>query len=566
MTPPDRQNTLNDRNRHPWHQNGRDDKMDRDDKDFVDTLLRRQFGEDVPPEVEARMRERLAAFRKRLASHGTEHSRPSPWARAAELLGGRRAAVALGMGLACMLVAALMVRQGLIPSPTGGLERRAIGSTDETAEPFHPDTRHLPAAPQSAQPPVQIVAGDRPVALAARAPAEGVSLSQVTEKKQLGVSSNISSPSGAQPITGMAESAPSTKEPSSASSPAYRSPALEAQAPHKSLASLTDEPPRTERQVTALRSGIAAAHQRFDMLSDAGRPAEGPAAGSPFIAAKPAPPAKVSSDAGTAGVERWLLSGALPPPDQVCIEELINSFTHDATHPPHNHTPITVHTEVGPCPWRPRHRLLWINIEGRGTQSASNWDAIASDTAVQTVQIEFEPARVLEYHRIGCRPQSKTGGDQSPRALSTTSITAGRSHAILYEIVPAAPAGAKAPGAETPQGQTSKPTMTTGDAFPIVLGVLIFNPTAHEDGKSSPVRVPVFDHGIADIDRASPDFRFAAAVAAFGMILRREAEIGDWTMKDVRALAEAAVREDRSGRRGEFLTLIDRAAALMPAK
>jgi Ca-activated chloride channel family protein len=64
--------------------------------------------------------------------------------------------------------------------------------------------------------------------------------------------------------------------------------------------------------------------------------------------------------------------------------------------------------------------------------------------------------------------------------------------------------------------------------------------------------------------RASADFRFAAAVAEFGMILRGSPHRGAATMADVAswAAAASAPEDDPGGYRGEFLELIRKAQTM----
>lgn len=58
------------------------------------------------------------------------------------------------------------------------------------------------------------------------------------------------------------------------------------------------------------------------------------------------------------------------------------------------------------------------------------------------------------------------------------------------------------------------------------------------------------------------DFRFAAAVASFGMLLRRSQYRGQASYAEARKLAADALGEDRNGHRAEFLKLIDAAERL----
>ena len=55
----------------------------------------------------------------------------------------------------------------------------------------------------------------------------------------------------------------------------------------------------------------------------------------------------------------------------------------------------------------------------------------------------------------------------------------------------------------------------------------------------------------------STDFRFAAAVAGFGMLLRDSEYAGDLTLNDVVGLAERGRGDDPRGYRGEFIRLVE---------
>ena len=61
------------------------------------------------------------------------------------------------------------------------------------------------------------------------------------------------------------------------------------------------------------------------------------------------------------------------------------------------------------------------------------------------------------------------------------------------------------------------------------------------------------------------DFYFAAAVAAFGMLLRDSEFVGDMTFDDVMALAENGLSRDRHGYRTEFLEMIETARSVKRA-
>ncbi len=58
------------------------------------------------------------------------------------------------------------------------------------------------------------------------------------------------------------------------------------------------------------------------------------------------------------------------------------------------------------------------------------------------------------------------------------------------------------------------------------------------------------------------DFKFAAAVASFGMLLRASEHRGNATYDAVLELAEEGLGEDQHGYRAEFLEIVKRAKSL----
>jgi len=67
---------------------------------------------------------------------------------------------------------------------------------------------------------------------------------------------------------------------------------------------------------------------------------------------------------------------------------------------------------------------------------------------------------------------------------------------------------------------------------------------------------------LAGLEQTSERYRFAAAVAAFGQLLRGGRYTGDYDYAAVLALARAARGADPFGYRGEFLQLAGLASSL----
>src|SRR5439155_22093168 len=153
------------------------------------------------------------------------------------------------------------------------------------------------------------------------------------------------------------------------------------------------------------------------------------------------------------------------------------------------------------------------------------------------VQVAFDPARVAEYRLIGYEDRLMRREDFDNDRVDAGEIGAGHTVTALYEVAPVADAPA-------------------GDL--LTLRLRWKEPTGDV---SSAMELPVRDGG-ASFENASPDLRFAAAVAEFGMLLRASPHKGTATFASARSLASASLGPDPHGWRHEFVSLIDRAASL----
>lgn len=179
------------------------------------------------------------------------------------------------------------------------------------------------------------------------------------------------------------------------------------------------------------------------------------------------------------------------------------------------------------------------------------------------IKIEFNPAEVQAYRLIGYENRLLTAAEFDDDKKDAGEIGAGHCVTALYEIVPAAsPQLALASlkyqqpaGPVVPQEQLSD-AAKTGELLTLSLRYQL--PAANE---STLVEVPLLNSR-KRFSEASVDFRFAAAVASFGMLLRDSVHRGDTSFAAVEEIAAAALGDDENGRRIEFLDLVRRAATL----
>jgi len=172
---------------------------------------------------------------------------------------------------------------------------------------------------------------------------------------------------------------------------------------------------------------------------------------------------------------------------------------------------------------------------------------IANDVKIQ---IEFNPAEVAEYRLIGYETRLLNREDFNNDKVDAGDVGSGHAVTALYEITP--PGSPSRLVNDLRYGQDeSAPVPESGEiAF---LRIRYKLPGAVE---SRLIEQPILASAHTSFDAAPADARFAAAVAAFGQLLRKDPNVGSLTLADVHRIAQAARGEDESGYRSEFLRLV----------
>ena len=86
-----------------------------------------------------------------------------------------------------------------------------------------------------------------------------------------------------------------------------------------------------------------------------------------FMSAKNHPLSTFSLDVDVASygnMRRIINQGKIPSKDVVRTEELINYFSYDYPAPTGEH-PVNITTEVAPCPWKDKHKIVKIGIKAK---------------------------------------------------------------------------------------------------------------------------------------------------------------------------------------------------------
>jgi Ca-activated chloride channel family protein len=174
------------------------------------------------------------------------------------------------------------------------------------------------------------------------------------------------------------------------------------------------------------------------------------------------------------------------------------------------------------------------------------------------IQVEFNPAKVGAYRLIGYENRKLANRDFNDDAKDAGEIGAGHHVTALYELVPTGHEES-APGVDPLEfSRPSVPAEAESRDESLIVKLRYKEP----DGDTSKLlRRGVVDDG-RDVSRASADFKFAAAVAGFGMLLRDSPYKGNLTYEAIEELGSAPGTSDPSGYRREFLDLIRKARAL----
>ena len=174
------------------------------------------------------------------------------------------------------------------------------------------------------------------------------------------------------------------------------------------------------------------------------------------------------------------------------------------------------------------------------SQRDSTLRTIARDVKIQ---VEFNPAVVAEYRLIGYENRLLNREDFNNDKIDAGEIGAGHSVTALYEIALVGEGGERVDplryGADAPAAKRG------GEIA--YLRLRYKRPDDGMDAASRLIEQPIAASAmLKDIAAAQPAFRLAAAVAAYGQLLRGGAYTGSYSFRDVASLAESASGVDQA--------------------
>ena len=171
------------------------------------------------------------------------------------------------------------------------------------------------------------------------------------------------------------------------------------------------------------------------------------------------------------------------------------------------------------------------------------------------IQVEFNPAKVQAYRLIGYENRRLKDQDFNDDTKDAGELGAGHTVTALYEIIPVgAKTNVKLPDID-PLKYQSNAASTTNSKELMQVKLRYKEP----DGNTSQLLTyPLVDKAVKLKD-ASDNFKFSAAVASFGMVLRESPYKGKASFDQALQLAKESEGVDLEGYRAEFIDLVESA-------
>lgn len=170
------------------------------------------------------------------------------------------------------------------------------------------------------------------------------------------------------------------------------------------------------------------------------------------------------------------------------------------------------------------------------------------------IQLEFNPNVVSEYRLIGYENRKLNNEDFANDKVDAGEIGAGHTVTAIYEIVLNGKRGWLSDSRYQSQHETKN--------FTDEIAFLKIRYKQPDEDNSHLLQWPLLKKQIKNLSAVSNEFKFAAAVAAFGQLLRSGTYLKSFSYDEVLNLARTSKGEDRFGYRGEFIQLVSLAKQL----
>ncbi len=176
------------------------------------------------------------------------------------------------------------------------------------------------------------------------------------------------------------------------------------------------------------------------------------------------------------------------------------------------------------------------------------------------IQVEFNPTKVQAYRLIGYENRKLQNQDFNDDKKDAGELGAGHAVTALYEIIPVGVQSdvklSDTDALKYQKNTVEKAAYQNDELMQVKLRYKAPNGTT-----SQLIQQPVVDKTVK-LAQASDNFKFAAAVAEFGMVLRESEYKGNANFGEVLRLASESQGDDLDGYRAEFVRLVKGAESL----
>ncbi|HLP39404.1 vWA domain-containing protein [Lacibacter sp.] len=175
------------------------------------------------------------------------------------------------------------------------------------------------------------------------------------------------------------------------------------------------------------------------------------------------------------------------------------------------------------------------------------------------LQVEFNPALVQAYRLVGYENRLLNKEDFNNDKKDAGELGSGHTVTALYEIIPVGVESDFIEDVDELKYQQTIKSKKSGLKNEIM--TIKFRYKEPDGNESKLIVHPLLDEKIP-YEKTSENFRFATAVAQFGMLLRNSEFKGNATYEKVIRQANAAVGTDKEGYRAEFIKLVQNVQTL----
>lgn len=178
------------------------------------------------------------------------------------------------------------------------------------------------------------------------------------------------------------------------------------------------------------------------------------------------------------------------------------------------------------------------------------------------IQVEFNPSKVKAYRLVGYENRMLNDVDFNDDTKDAGELGSGHTVTALYEIIPDGVVDGFTKSVDPLKYQAIEKRLATNTNEVMTIKLRYKKP---DSDISSLITQPVIDNHIA-MEKTSDNFRFSAAVAEFGLLLRNSEYKQQASFSQVNQLAKSAKGNDENGYRSEFISLVKSASSFPVAK